>query len=338
MLNIISRSLVSRNVRGPRKVVDNLIQGLDEIGQPYIINQALDAAPALWIHDDPAALLAAAKLPAAIKVVAGPNIFVTPDELPATLPMENILWLFPAQWVKDFWELDHEPAPQSAVWPAGIDTAVFTPMTDVEKDTILIYQKSRSDAEVKVISTLLTGLNEKFLIITYGKYSENEYRNALARAKAIIWVGRSESQGIGLLEALSMNVPAFVWDVSEFGHFTDSSAQVFTTKQLGFTGATAAPYFDSRCGTICLESEALPSQLNRFLHNITSYRPRDYVEENLSLDKQASAFCQLYTGQLTLSTTALESAERLSRGNWRNATWHYKVATQIKDAVRSLLR
>ena len=56
MINIISKSYLSRNVSGPKKVVDNLIKGLNILGYPYVVNKRLDACQRLWIHDDTVAL------------------------------------------------------------------------------------------------------------------------------------------------------------------------------------------------------------------------------------------------------------------------------------------
>ena len=104
MLNIISRSIVSQHNRGPRKVVLNLIKGLDEIGYPYVVNHALNATDQLWIHDDPTALSEALNLNNETKILVGPNVFTLPAELPIIETTRNILWLHPALWVKNFWE------------------------------------------------------------------------------------------------------------------------------------------------------------------------------------------------------------------------------------------
>jgi len=70
MINIISKAYLSKNATGPKKVVDNLIKGLDILGYPYVINKRLDACQRLWIHDDTAALARINKLSPEIKIVS----------------------------------------------------------------------------------------------------------------------------------------------------------------------------------------------------------------------------------------------------------------------------
>ena len=52
------------------------------------------------------------------------------------------------------------------------------------------------------------------MLIEYGKYSEQDYINALNEAKFGIWLGCTESQGIGLQEALATDLPLIVLDAT----------------------------------------------------------------------------------------------------------------------------
>lgn len=337
MLNIISRSIVAKHNRGPRKVAMNLMKGLDELGLPYVVNQALDATDQLWIHDDPVALVAAAKLPPAVSVIAGPNIFTLPTEIPKELALDRLLWLHPADWVRDFWDVSSTRKIHSAVWPVGIDTTRFSP-TPAEKDIVLVYNKQRADQEIATVLQALEAHAEQYEVITYGKYTEQAYQALLARAKAIVWVGRSESQGIGLLEALATNVPALVCDIDHFGQWTGAGHERFTEAQLAFTGATAATYFDHTCGSIITDLRELPTKLPTFLHSLSSYQPRAYIQSNLSLAKQAEDFASLYRHHFGVSEEALLSTQRRNHSVWRNATWSYRLQVQLKDAVRRVIR
>jgi glycosyltransferase involved in cell wall biosynthesis len=339
MLNIISRSIVSKHTRGPRKVVQNLLQGLDALGYPYVVNAALDATDQLWIHDDPVAVRATAALSPAISVIAGPNIYLLPGDIPPELDTSRILWLQPAPWVENFWR-EFSPHPlQMAVWPVGIDTDTFAPLnTAVQKDLVLVYNKQRSDADVAAVCTALDARGERFTVLTYGSYHEQEYRALLGQSKAVVWVGRSESQGIGLLEALAMDTPILLWDIQKLGDFVGSEQSGFTAEQLAFAPVTAAPYWSEECGARFVSGDELAPTLDHFLATLTTYRPRAYIEETLSLKRQAGAFLELFLTHFTCSEENLRDTTLRSTARWQNDMLSFRLRTRLKDAVRSVIR
>src|SRR4051812_45284441 len=98
MLNIISKSYCRRFQSGPKKVVDNLIKGLEKIGYPYVTNRRLDACARLWVHDDVAALKLVSTLPPEIKVVVGPNLVVMPRNLPPHINLSRAVYVHPSNW------------------------------------------------------------------------------------------------------------------------------------------------------------------------------------------------------------------------------------------------
>jgi len=53
------------------------------------------------------------------------------------------------------------------------------------------------------------------------------------------------------------------------------------------SGATAAPYFDTRCGIKIAASELSPELLGRFLKDVEQFAPADYICNEFSLEKGA---------------------------------------------------
>ena len=111
----------------------------------------------------------------------------------------------------------------------------------------------------------------------YGKkYEQNDYIKCLQNAKYGIWLGRHESQGFALEEALSMNVPLLVWDVSsmnqEYGYHYENIP------------ATSIPYWDEKCGESFTDVSQMEEIFERFTKHLNEYKPREYILENLSVE------------------------------------------------------
>ena len=334
MLNIISRAIVSHRNRGPRKVVSNLMRGLDRLEVPYIVNQALNATNWLWIHDDPVALKKAATLASQAHVIAGPNIYTTPRELPAGLPTSDMLWVYPSSWVENFWNMSGFSHTSTGIWSVGIDTEVFAP-NDQKKGQVLVYVKQRSEADIIVVTEALHALQESYRIIRYGSYQEENYRKALGTAKAVIWIGRSESQGIAMMEALAMDIPVLVWDISSFGEWEGCGHDIFTHAELDFKKATAAPYFDAQCGEIVHTATQLEERLPTFFANLGMYTPRNYIVANHTLTQSAQRFLALMRNHFGAEPDTIPPA---TEALWRNATLSYIVRTRFTDMLRSLIK
>lgn len=279
MLNIISNSIKSKKTRGPKKVLNNLTKGLEQLGYPYVINKELNCCKRLWIHDDPLALEQIKKLPKDTKVLVGPNLFVNPENIPKQIDLSNIIYLQPSQVVKNIWG-KRGYKNKIEVWPVGIDTDEYKE-NNSEKDRVLIYFKNRDESELKKVIDSLDKRNILYNVIRYGSYKDDDYKKTLKVSRYIIWLGVYESQGIALEEALSCNIPIFILDKAD-------PISPFDTE------GTSAPYFDDRCGVKIKGFSDFENLLEMFESKYRSYRPRDYVLENLTLKKQAFEFIKLY--------------------------------------------
>ena len=103
MLNIISKSVYSKKSRGPQKVVNNLILGLEKIKYPYVINKRPKYCKNIWIHDDISYLKRINKKNINNKVIIGPNLFVNPENIPVNLDLSKYVYLQPSEVVKKIW-------------------------------------------------------------------------------------------------------------------------------------------------------------------------------------------------------------------------------------------
>lgn len=339
MINIISRSLIENQITGPKKVVINLIKGLDKIGYPYVINQRLDACERLWIHDDIYAVKEIEKLPRNIKVILGPNLYVLPRHIPCTINFGNAVYIHPSKWAADMWNFFNYRDTPLDFWPTGIDTDSFFFSNTVKKEQVLIYFKDRYKEELESCEKKLNEKNIPYTVITYGSYTENQYRNELQKSKYVIWIGRQESQGIALQEALAMNVTIIVWDVENFGH--SASAQqtdYYTQAEKNYTPCTSIPYFDETCGVVIKSVQELDVTVDLLENNLEKFQPRNFIIKNLSLEKQAKDFLKLYEKHFGLTYEQGLQEKQIKKGLWINHKWYYVLFIHFKNFIKKIIR
>jgi hypothetical protein len=342
MLNIISKSVLSRRTSGPKKVVDNLIKGLNKIGYPYVINAGMSACTRLWIHDDITALQSLATLDKNIKVIVGPNLFVMPRNIYPTIDLSRVVYLAPSDWAGQMWkDFGFDRCPLD-VWPTGIDTKAHIPhiSSPMAKKSVLIYFKQRLPEELEMVHNILDRKKIPYRTIIYGHYRHKDYVKILESTRYIVWVGRQESQGIALEEALAMNIPILVWDVSRVGHWLASKREMayFTEPENDYTNTTTAPYFDQTCGIKVRNVQEVEKAIDRMESSWQTYRPREFILRNLSLEKQARDFVNLYEKHFGLSYENGLKEKLLNDTKWRNDRWYYKAYTALKDGVKDIIR
>lgn len=268
-----------KNNNGPGKVATNLILGLRKLGHTVVENQEGDYTGCLasWaprFKDLPKTTL------------VGPNLVVLPPE-------DRVMWnlftdfIVPCDWVREKY-LQFSPLTSKVnlhKWPVGIDTDTFSPGGKKEVDCF-IYFKNGSEKTRQELIRLLEDRNLTYAEMRYGSYSEKDFIEMVRRCRFCVTITSTESQGIAYQEILSMGVPCYVvdkpmWDDHPMWSFP----------------ATSAPYFDGRCGVKCLDLSAF----DMFLNYIDTYKPRDYILDNLTLEKCASEYLLImekcYDGQ-----------------------------------------
>jgi hypothetical protein len=320
MINIISSFDRQVERRGPGKVFGNLVRGLDKIRYPYVINQELNATKRLWVHDSVTALYSL-RSSGAFKAL-GPNLFLLPADIPRSLDLGGALYLQPSDWAKRFWEGAGFTACPTTSWPVGIDTDLFRPAGHGElRNQVILYHKRRDPGELRQIREVLGRLRVPHILIMYGEYLEDMYRQALRNSAFVLWHGCHESQGIALEEALACDVPVLVCDVSRLSE--EKGGYKYPT-ELGNTKVTSAPYFDESCGLKMRDLSQLEPSIGFMLDHRKEFAPRAFVMRHLSLDGQARAFVDLWQHWgLTYAQGLLETASV-------HGSWHAPLSSRIR--------
>ena len=298
-INIITKSnKKNTKTRGPKKVLSNLIKGLDLIGIKYTFNEPVNKNKYNWIHDSPSAIIEAGL--AGKNVVIGPNIAELPGELPKIRKKlsKDSIYLHPSNWPMKIWHLEGYDETKLKSWPVGIDTEKFSNVSRENNHKVLLYFKQRDKKLLEKAEEIITKNYLHFLLIEYGKYSEQDYINALNEAKFGIWLGCTESQGIGLQEALATNIPLIVLDsTSLFENAIKPKKSRFkkeTFKKLNSIRTSSAPYFDKRCGIKIDNISELDNAIKELSFKFNDYKPREYILENLTIIKSAELFLDFF--------------------------------------------
>jgi glycosyltransferase involved in cell wall biosynthesis len=165
------------------------------------------------------------------------------------------------------------------VLPFGVETEKFTEIKPInERNKVFIYYKNRAPQDLEFIKYFLNNKNIEYTVFSYyDRYNEDDYLNYLHDSIYGIWVDAHESQGFALEEALSCNVPLFVWNVKSMNQEYNSTYNDIP--------ATTIPYWDERCGEFFYNNNDIEEKFNLFLSRINTYKPREYVLENLSMEE-----------------------------------------------------
>ena len=180
----------------------------------------------------------------------------------------------------------------------GIDTDLWPDLSDRPKDLdFIVYDKIRWDhggvrgTETPEIVTqttrLLDRLGLSYVTLRYGAHHLGQFRNALSRARAMIFLCEHETQGIAYQEAMASNVPVLALDE---GVLVDPEQRRFARPDLR---VSSVPYFDATCGETFVPDQ-LEDSLRRFMSRRSQYTPREYVLHHLSMRNAAENYLEMY--------------------------------------------
>lgn len=159
------------------------------------------------------------------------------------------------------------------VWAAGVDIEFWRPSGKPKKNLVLYLKDDSKVEDASKLKEMLSDMNYKVHQIKYGDYTPSQFHRTLSDSFAGIWFGKTESQGIALLESWSMNVPTLILKCEIWN---SPSGKSFLS--------SAAPYLNSACGEFSNSSEFSTTEVLNFLTRAqkNDFAPRSYVLSNFS--------------------------------------------------------
>lgn len=262
--------------RGPAAVSESLVTGLRQLNYSFKHNCVSEGESyeSIGVLGDIGALRWAinAKRSGKVKrLVAGPNLCVLPTDFGGILMDDAIdKVIVPCQWVKDIYQQYgcEKFKSKIVIWPAGVN--IPSEFVDHKtKKRALIYKKNVPEKILSTVKCGLEGRDWEYEIVQYGKFRQLEYWKKLEKAKVLIYLQESESQGLAIFEAWARNVPVFAW---ESGIYTAPDGKKAC-------GKISVPYLSSMNGDSFSGENDFLFKFIEFEEKINSFKARDYVKD-----------------------------------------------------------
>jgi hypothetical protein len=215
------------------------------------------------------------------KFIFGPHFSVFPELNHMNLIRQpNVTYIQPSDWASQLWA--NNPLCKNIKikpLPFGVDADFFKNDKPINmREKVFIYFKSRNPLLLQIVEFYLKEKSINYVVFNYNtKYNETDYINYLKNSKYGIWIGRHESQGFALEEALSCDVPLLVLNVQSMNEEYKSGYEDIP--------GTTIPYWDNRCGEYFYNLSDMNNKFNLFISKLETYKPRDYILENLTIEK-----------------------------------------------------
>jgi len=266
---------------GHYAVTRSLIEGLQKIGANFNYNpkSTSDIGDVVVVLAGIPALKKAINLKkkgVIKKLLAGPNLVNLPHDHNRLLGSPELdVCIVNSYWTRITY-LEDMPSLEKkiSIWPAGVNSEYWKPTDNNKKDNknVLVYVKFQDGKSLfSPVAKILKKYGWNPIQITYGSYNINQFKNLLSQSKFAVFLSRSESQGIALAEAWSMNVPTLPWDPgylkTRFWEYKIISSCPYLTNELGIKWKTLG-------------------ELEKLIKNIDiklkTFRPREWLLENMS--------------------------------------------------------
>ena len=149
------------------------------------------------------------------------------------------------------------------VWPVGVDHSVWFPCRNIRSEEMqraLIYVKGCGAQMLGSTSDILHGEHKEQKIIVCGGHTPHDYKELLEWCDFVVYLGHSETQGLAIAQAWSMNRQTLVYEPNHFLR----------------DGLDAAPYLTKYTGRKWRDA----NDLRKCIRSMEMLSPREWVLKN----------------------------------------------------------
>lgn len=270
--------------RGHFAVTRSLVEGLRKIGFPFNYNptQRCEIADVVIVLSGVAALRQAITLKRKGligKLLAGPNLINLPSDHEGIICSSEVdVCVTPGPLTCDIYTEDCPGLDGRCVgWPAGVDTAFWSPQPAPREKSILIYNKPSHGPtdSVTIYADWIRRKGYEPHVVNYGSYNMDQYLSELRRASLMIGFSSAESQGLAWAEAWSTDVPTLMWykDQHSYNH-PRSAGRTFKS--------STAPYLTDSTGAFFRTFDEFTGLFSAWENGKFTFHPRQWTLNNMS--------------------------------------------------------
>lgn len=276
--------LTRSKYRGHFAVTRSLVEGLNKLDYSFNYNpkKLADVADVVIVLSGVSALRQAIALKREgliRKILAGPNLITFPSDHGGIICSAEVdVCVTPGPLTCDIYTEDCPGLAGRCVgWPAGVDTAFWSPQPASRRKSILIYNKL-NHVPADAIAIYVDWIRQKGYetrFIEYGNYTVDEYLSMLRISSLMIGFSAAESQGLSWAEAWSADVPTLMWhkDRNTYNH-PRSGARIFNS--------STAPYLTDSTGAFFRTFDEFADLFSAWEIGETRFNPRQWTLDNMS--------------------------------------------------------
>lgn len=283
MINLwFDESVYNGPVRGPYKVIVNLIESLEYTNTPYSINEEKYDYNYL-VHYGREGHEKHEKLEHNSCVI-GPQIwpFDAYGQFLKDNPQYYKKLIVPSVSPKISFVEQGFDENKISIWTVGIKDI----NVNRKGNKILVYLKQRPQEDLKFVIDFLKSKKYEYEILRYEHYSQEQFYSSLENCSHGIIIGRPETQGIAYQEMMSSNLPLLLWDVNEWYDYD------LPNPYQKYPSPTLAHYFSNECGEKFYTKDEFSKIFSKFMN--TNYSPKNFVKKELSYEVSVKKLISIF--------------------------------------------
>ncbi len=262
--------------RGPQSVFSSLTRGLSGINHSFNVNpknenEVYKKVLVLSGVDTLSWAIHAKQKGFIEELYAGPNIIVSPlDHHKIIINSLIDKVVVPSVWVQQLYErITPELTGKIIVWGAGVN---LPQKSSTKGGQVLVVKKHIDQTLYESVIATLHKEKISYKLLSYGDFTQEEYFTQLEQTPYVIYLQRSESQGLALLEAWARNVPTLVYNAQRY---------VDPQTTIDVEGKIGAPYLTEQTGMFFTDT-SFERDLSTFISKYSTFTPREYINDNFT--------------------------------------------------------
>ena len=257
-------------------VIGSLLRGLATLAIPHDFNNWANLGDIVYVNSDIGMLQKAIELKRHNRIkrlIAGPNLVVRPIDHNGLVGSQEIdMYLVNSEWTYLSY-LEDMPKLRNAlkIWFTGVDAEYWKPAEIPKQRNVLVYWKTENESFCSQIEQSIQAHGFTPIRLRYGSYVKEQYKQLLNSVLFSVFISRSESQGIALLESWAMNVPTLVWNPRELN-----------AHEKQYSTVSACPYLTGATGRDWKNIDEFDALLNNIDETLATCQPREWVLSHMT--------------------------------------------------------